>query len=291
MREKLLAAAAAGALLTGTAVAQTSGTAGAGAMTQQDIEELESVFEQAGFTDFQPISGAEVFRGMAADQQAAVIAIAPEGDTAGGTAGTTNTTAGSQVYQVTTAAGRTLLIVVAPDAGARTNAGTAATGATAATTTGGATTGAGTTAGGTTTGSGATAADTTGGAANAGANNAERVQVAVELEGSQQVPPVETDATGETEVAFDPEKRMLTWTLSYSGLSGEATAAHFHGPADPGETAPPVVPSEEIASGSDGSAELTEEQAEQLMAGKWYVNVHTTKYPDGEIRGQVRPNQ
>ena len=136
-----------------------------------------------------------------------------------------------------------------------------------------------------------TTADSTGGAAKDDAGDAERVQVTVELEGSQQVPPVETDATGKTEVAFDPEKRMLTWTLSYSGLSSEATGGHFHGPAEPGETAPPVVPIEEVASGSDGSAELTEEQAEQLMAGKWYVNVHTTKNPGGEIRGQVRPKQ
>jgi hypothetical protein len=52
-----------------------------------------------------------------------------------------------------------------------------------------------------------------------------------------------------------------------------------------------VVPIEEFASGSEGSAELTQEQAEQLMAGKWYVNVHTANNPAGEIRGQVVPSQ
>ena len=81
---------------------------------------------------------------MAAGQQGAIIAIAPKDDTRGGTAA--GTTAGSHVFQVTTAAGRTLLIVVAPDAGAGTTTG--------GTTTGGATAGAGSTAGGGSVGNG-----------------------------------------------------------------------------------------------------------------------------------------
>jgi hypothetical protein len=120
-----------------------------------------------------------------------------------------------------------------------------------------------------------------------GTASAEMMETTVELEGSQEVPPVETSATGEAEVTFDTDTRMLTWTLEYSGLSGDATAAHFHGPAEPGENAPPVVPIEEYASGSEGSAELTEEQATDLMEGEWYVNLHTAANPDGEIRGQV----
>ena len=127
--------------------------------------------------------------------------------------------------------------------------------------------------------------------ATAGAALAENVEIEVELKGSEEVPPVETSATGETDVEFDTETRMLSWDLNYSGLSSDATAAHFHGPADPGENAPPVVPIEEFASGSEGSAELTEEQAEQFMAGKWYINVHTANNPAGEIRGQVVPSQ
>lgn len=121
----------------------------------------------------------------------------------------------------------------------------------------------------------------------AGAAYAEEMKMMTELSGSEEVPPVETSATGMTDIMYNSENGMLTWTLEYSGLSGDATAAHFHGPADEGENAPPVVPIEEFASGSEGSAEITAEQAEQMMAGKWYVNVHTAANPGGEIRGQV----
>lgn len=118
---------------------------------------------------------------------------------------------------------------------------------------------------------------------------ADEMKMTAELSGAEQVPPVTTDAKGTTEVTFDSATRKLSWELEYSGLSGPATAAHFHGPADKGENAPPVVPIPEKESGSEGSAELTEDQAKALMDGKLYVNVHTAAHPDGEIRGQVMP--
>ena len=58
----------------------------------------------------------------------------------------------------------------------------------------------------------------------------------VTLNGAQQVPPVQTAATGTAELTYDPGTRVLTWTLNYRGLSGPATMAHFHGPAAAGET-------------------------------------------------------
>jgi hypothetical protein len=121
-----------------------------------------------------------------------------------------------------------------------------------------------------------------------GAAYAEKMTMDVELSGAQEVPPVETSATGTATVTFDSDTRMLSWELEYSGLSGDATAAHIHGPADEGENAPPVFPIKE-ASGSEGSEELTEEQAKLLMDGKMYINVHTAANPNGEIRGQVEP--
>ena len=81
---------------------------------------------------------------------------------------------------------------------------------------------------------------------------------------------------------------MLTWTVTYTGLTGAVTAAHFHGPAAMGAKADPVVPLEApFASPIKGSATLTDAQATDLSAGMWYFNLHTAKYPDGEIRGQV----
>ena len=82
---------------------------------------------------------------------------------------------------------------------------------------------------------------------------------------------------------------MLTWKLSYSGLTGPATAAHFHGPAVAGSNAGVVIPFASPASPIEGQATLTAAQAADLLAGKWYANVHTAANKGGEIRGQVTP--
>ena len=74
---------------------------------------------------------------------------------------------------------------------------------------------------------------------------------------------------------------------------GAATTAHFHGPAAEGKNGPPVIWLAEkgatVANPIKGQATLTPEQAQQFMAGEWYINVHTQANPNGEIRGQVLP--
>ena len=116
---------------------------------------------------------------------------------------------------------------------------------------------------------------------------AEMMKMTVALDGAQEVPPVDSPGKGTAEVMFDTETKKLDWTLEYSGLTGDATAAHFHGPAAKGENADVAVPIEDAKSGAKGSATLTDAQAADLQAGKYYVNVHTAAHPDGEIRGQV----
>jgi hypothetical protein len=115
----------------------------------------------------------------------------------------------------------------------------------------------------------------------------------VTLNGAQQVPPVQTAATGTAELTYDAATRVLTWTLSYSGLSGPVTMAHFHGPAAPGKNAPPVIwlspKGSPVQAPVKGEATLTPEQAQQFSAGEWYINVHTQDHQAGEIRGQVMP--
>lgn len=102
---------------------------------------------------------------------------------------------------------------------------------------------------------------------------------------------VESDGTGTGEFTFDPADNTLDYTITYAGLTGPAGAAHIHGPAEPGEDAPPVVPFADPASPITGTATLTDEQAAELMDGKYYVNVHTAAYGGGEIRGQITPAQ
>ena len=109
-----------------------------------------------------------------------------------------------------------------------------------------------------------------------------------QLSGASEVPAVVTDATGKVEASLNTGSNVLTWKITYSGLSGPATAAHFHGPAMVGQNAGVVLPiSAPLASPLTGSATLTASQAADLMAGKWYVNVHTAANPNGEARGQV----
>jgi hypothetical protein len=109
------------------------------------------------------------------------------------------------------------------------------------------------------------------------------------LTGAQEVPPVTTGGTGTLDATYDKASHKLAYTVTYSGLSGPATAAHFHGPAAPGANAGVVIPFANPASPIHGEAMLTEAQAADLLAGRWYVNVHTRAHPGGEIRAQVTP--
>ncbi|MET0543587.1 MAG: CHRD domain-containing protein [Variovorax sp.] len=109
------------------------------------------------------------------------------------------------------------------------------------------------------------------------------------LSGAQEVPAVNTAGTGTLEAVYDKSTRKLGYSVTYSGLTGPATAAHLHGPAAPGQNAGVAVPFANAANPIKGEATLTEAQAAELLAGRWYVNVHTSAHPGGEIRGQVTP--
>jgi hypothetical protein len=93
---------------------------------------------------------------------------------------------------------------------------------------------------------------------------------------------------GQVVATYDPSTLILTWHVTYAGLSGPVLAAHFHGPATPGMDAPPVIPFHPpLTSPIDGSQKITLDQVSQLLGGLYYVNLHTTAFPNGEIRGQV----
>ncbi len=108
------------------------------------------------------------------------------------------------------------------------------------------------------------------------------------LDGKSEVPATSSSATGSADLTYDAASKKLSWTVSYSGLSGPATAAHFHGPADSGKNAGVAVAIPNAATSPvKGEATLTDAQAADLMAGKYYINIHTAANPGGEIRGQV----
>jgi len=108
------------------------------------------------------------------------------------------------------------------------------------------------------------------------------------LDAKSEVPPNASTATGTADIDYDPATKKLSWKLTYSGLSGPATAAHFHGPAETGKNAGVAVAIPNAGTSPvEGSATLTDTQAADFTAGKYYVNIHTQANPGGEIRGQV----
>lgn len=115
----------------------------------------------------------------------------------------------------------------------------------------------------------------------------------VTLTGAQQAPPVDTAGKGTAKLTYDPATRVVHWTITYEGLSGAVTMAHFHGPAELGKNAGVQVwlakQGSAVQSPIRGHATLTPDQAKQFEAGEWYVNLHTKANPGGEIRGQVVP--
>ena len=113
------------------------------------------------------------------------------------------------------------------------------------------------------------------------------------LIGASEVPPTATKGSGYFTAVYRPSTNVLEYRLNLVGLSGPVNIAYLQGPAAPGENAEKVVPIDvpfyRDRSHISNGVTLTEEQAAQVLAGLWYVNVMTEKFPDGEIRGQILP--
>ncbi|MGA9865670.1 MAG: CHRD domain-containing protein [Acetobacteraceae bacterium] len=108
------------------------------------------------------------------------------------------------------------------------------------------------------------------------------------LKGASEVPPTTSQGTGTFQGSLDTASKTLTYTLTYSGLTGPATAAHIHGPAAVGANAGVMVPIKPpLASPVKGTATLTDAQIKSMDDGMTYANIHTKEHPAGEIRGQI----
>lgn len=115
---------------------------------------------------------------------------------------------------------------------------------------------------------------------------AEVVNLKASMNATNEVPPNSSKGTGTLTATYDTTSKKLSWKGSYSDLTGSATAVHFHS-GEPGKNGGVAVPIAPATSPLEGSATLTDAQAADLLAGKWYVNVHTDANKGGEIRGQV----
>ncbi|AIZ64642.1 hypothetical protein PK28_14955 [Hymenobacter sp. DG25B] len=116
-------------------------------------------------------------------------------------------------------------------------------------------------------------------------NNNTTVQVQATLTGAQEVPATPSAATGSLTGTYDKNTRLLTYTVTYQGIT--PTAGHIH-QAAPGASGPIMVPFDDVsASPITGSATLSAENGAKLLAGETYANLHTPAYPSGEIRGNI----
>jgi hypothetical protein len=108
------------------------------------------------------------------------------------------------------------------------------------------------------------------------------------LSGSQEVPPVSTQATGTSTIKIASDK-TVTGGVSTSGIT--PTAAHIHMGA-PGRNGPVIVPLTKTSDSTfavPSGAKLTDDQYDAFKAGNLYVNVHSAANKGGEIRAQLQP--
>lgn len=106
------------------------------------------------------------------------------------------------------------------------------------------------------------------------------------LSGAEEVPAVTTTASGMFDGVYNKDTKILTYTITYSGIT--PTAWHIHKAAK-GVTGGVIFNFGTSFSSPFKSATvaLTAEQETELMAGNYYVNMHSAKSPSGEIRGQL----
>jgi hypothetical protein len=114
------------------------------------------------------------------------------------------------------------------------------------------------------------------------------------LTGSQETPPNASPATGRAIVLVDADTNNICVFLSFSNLTSPATAAHIH-VAPPGVPGPIVFPIGGVPAATSGSdfycaaASATTVNGISTNPTGYYVNVHSTVFPGGEIRGQLAP--
>ncbi|MBX7043379.1 MAG: CHRD domain-containing protein [Ignavibacteria bacterium] len=110
--------------------------------------------------------------------------------------------------------------------------------------------------------------------------------------GLQEVPPNASPATGTIIGTYDNASKVLSFAINFSGMLGNTTAGHFHGPAPIGVNAPVIIGYAGFPTGVQAGVYanafvLTPVQETHLLAGNVYSNLHTTQFPGGEIRTQM----
>jgi len=111
-----------------------------------------------------------------------------------------------------------------------------------------------------------------------------------DLSADEESATTESSGTGRADFSLDRQTLTLSWRVSFSHLTSPLTSDAVHGPPRPGTNAGVQIDlaGKSRVSPLAGSSVLTDAQLEYLLAGRMYVNLHTTRYPDGELRGQIQ---
>jgi hypothetical protein len=111
------------------------------------------------------------------------------------------------------------------------------------------------------------------------------------MNAASEVPANQSGGTGSATITLDPATNKITWNVTFSSLTGPATAVHIHGPAPVGKNAGVMIwlstKGQPATSPVTGEGSLSAAQVSDLTNGQCYVNVHTAANPGGEIRGQL----
>lgn len=112
-------------------------------------------------------------------------------------------------------------------------------------------------------------------------------ELKINLSGDQEVPPVQTSATGTGTIKVEDDK-SVKGTITTSGIKG--TGAHIHEGAV-GKNGPDIITLKKTSDNEwsvPAGAALTDAQYDAYKAGNLYVNIHSDEHKSGEIRGQLK---
>ena len=115
----------------------------------------------------------------------------------------------------------------------------------------------------------------------------------ITMTGAQETPPVTTTATGTIEANYNRLSKTLSYSLNFSGLTDSATMAHIHGLGEAGVAALPVQTFNNFPRRKAGSYSGTllvdgvKIKEEDILGNRYYINIHSKTYTNGEIRGQL----